>query len=42
MESFEEKNGRLSSNRLIGEQLGVEISTSTCELEPHSYLREKE
>jgi len=40
MESFGEKNGRLSRNRLIGEQLGAKISKRTCELEPH--IREKE
>ena len=42
MESFGEKNGRLSRNRLIGEQLGAEISTRTCESELHRYLGEKE
>lgn len=42
MESFREKNGGLSSNRLAGEQPGVEISTSTCDLEPHANREEKE
>ena len=42
MESFGEKKGRLSSNRLIGEQLGAEISTRTCELELHDHRGEKE
>lgn len=42
MESFREKNGGLSSNRLIGEQVGAEILTRTCDLEPHDNCEEKE
>ena len=42
MESFREKNGGLSSNRLAREELGAEISTRTCNLEPNVNREEKE
>jgi hypothetical protein len=34
-ESFTEKKGGLSSNRLTREQLGAEIGPRICDLEPH-------
>ena len=34
-ESFTEKKGGLSSNRLTREQLGAEIGPGICDLEPH-------
>ena len=41
MESFGEKNGRLSRNPLIGEQLGAEFRLGPASW-THSYLGVKE
>ena len=42
MESVRERNGGLSSNRLLGEPSGTENPTRTCSFEPHVKIEEKE